>query len=142
MADPIRIFIDGACQPNPGSMGLGVVVEWQGKAPTILSEYGGEGTNNIAEYMALHLALEFIKTNAIRIVDIKCDSALVVNQLKTKKPWQCNNILLIPFRDKALRRFAFLGSLGYVVSLEYIPRELNLADEPAKAGCKKKNVKK
>jgi ribonuclease HI len=143
----LRIFIDGACQPNPGSMGIGVVVEWQGIAPLIISEYGGEGTNNIAEYKALNRALEAAKRFEIKSFELQCDSMLVVCQMKKVHPklnstpkiigWKCNEKELQELRDLALRRIKYLEELGSSIKLEYIPRELNLADLPAKNGTKK-----
>lgn len=146
----IRIFIDGACQPNPGAMGIGVVVEWAMSGPTVISEYGGEGTNNVAEYKALNRALQCINENQIMVAKIKCDSNLVVQQMKkiipnlTRDPkiigWKCNDYDLLELRNIAKNRIDDLVKRGFEIFLDYIPRELNLADAPAKAGCGKKNV--
>lgn len=134
MAEPIRVFTDGACSPNPGKMGIGVVVEWQGKSPTIISKYYGEGTNNIAEYSALLEALKFIYDNEIKVVRLLSDSNLMVSQVNGK--WRCKDSTLIPLCNKSKERIKWLKSNGYNVTLEYIPREFNLADEPAKRGSK------
>jgi ribonuclease HI len=53
----IHVWTDGACTGNPGPAGLGVVVI-DGKDRKELSEYLGEGTNNIAELMAILRGLE------------------------------------------------------------------------------------
>ncbi|MCK5766881.1 MAG: ribonuclease H, partial [Candidatus Atribacteria bacterium] len=45
--------VDGSCYPNPGSMGIGVVVYKDNVLVKKISEYIGQGTNNIAEYSAL-----------------------------------------------------------------------------------------
>ncbi len=52
----IEIFCDGACVPNPGHMGCGVVV---GDEDYTVSQYCGEGTNQLAELLALKIALKF-----------------------------------------------------------------------------------
>ncbi|HLU68373.1 MAG TPA: ribonuclease H [Kofleriaceae bacterium] len=57
--DPIIIYTDGACSGNPGPMGIGVVVLDRGERREI-SEYLGEGTNNIAELTAILRALEAV----------------------------------------------------------------------------------
>ena len=44
----IHVWTDGACTGNPGPAGLGVVII-DGESARELSEYLGEGTNNIAE---------------------------------------------------------------------------------------------
>lgn len=131
----IRIFTDGACQPNPGSMGVGVVIEWQGKKPTIISEYIGEGTNNVAEYTALLTALEEIKKEDIRVVKIHSDSNLMVQQVNGN--WKAKDRALKVHCDLAQRRISWLTQKGFQIELVYIPRELNLADEPAKRGSEK-----
>lgn len=129
----VRIFTDGACQPNPGSMGVGVVIEWNGKKPTIHSEYAGEGTNNIAEYSALIQSLGMIKEMVVKDAKIHSDSNLMVNQVNGN--WKCKDESLKVLCFKAQKRIKWLESNGYKVELVYIPRELNLADEPAKRGA-------
>jgi ribonuclease HI len=57
--DPIIIYTDGACRGNPGPMGIGVVLLDRGERREI-SEYLGEGTNNIAELTAILRALEAV----------------------------------------------------------------------------------
>lgn len=131
----IRIFTDGAAQPNPGSMGIGVVIEWQGKKPTIISEYIGEGTNNVAEYSALNKALEFINKEQLMDVKIHSDSNLMVQQVNGN--WKCKDATLKQHCDLAKRRIDWLIQKGYKVELVYIPRDLNLADNPAKLGAEK-----
>ncbi len=58
-ANAIHVWTDGACTGNPGPAGLGVVIVDGGKT-TELSEYLGEGTNNIAELSAVMRGLETI----------------------------------------------------------------------------------
>jgi len=136
MSTPIRIFTDGACSPNPGNMGIGVVVEWQGKTPpTIISEYAGKGTNNIAEYTALNEALLYIYQQTIKNCVIHSDSKLMVNQVNGN--WKCKDSTLLPLCIKAQERIKWLRKNLFNVELVYIKRDLNLADEPAKQGSKK-----
>lgn len=56
-ADELLAFADGACSGNPGPAGLGVVALY-GDRRRELSEYLGEGTNNIAELTAILRAVE------------------------------------------------------------------------------------
>src|SRR5690606_30830355 len=53
----IIVYADGACSGNPGPAGLGVVI-MDGDERRELSEYLGEGTNNIAELTAIKRAAE------------------------------------------------------------------------------------
>jgi len=58
-ADAIHVWTDGACEGNPGPAGLGVVII-DGAERRELSEYLGQGTNNIAELTAILRGLESI----------------------------------------------------------------------------------
>ncbi len=53
----IDVWTDGACSGNPGPMGIGVVVLYDGQRRE-LGEYLGVGTNNIAELTAIERGLE------------------------------------------------------------------------------------
>ena len=57
------MWTDGACTGNPGPAGLGVVIIDGGHARE-LSEYLGEGTNNIAELTAILRGLEEVTDKA------------------------------------------------------------------------------
>ena len=56
---PIIVYTDGAASPNPGPCGIGVVILDGGERREI-SEYLGDGTNNIAELTAVLRGLESI----------------------------------------------------------------------------------
>jgi ribonuclease HI len=74
-ADAIIIYTDGACHGNPGPMGIGVVILDRGQRRE-LSEYLGEGTNNIAELTAILRALEEVpESERGRAVLVHTDSA-------------------------------------------------------------------
>ena len=51
----LEIFVDGACIPNPGHMGVGIVL---GEEVQTISRYVGWGSNQVAELKALELAIE------------------------------------------------------------------------------------
>jgi ribonuclease HI len=74
-----------------------------------------------------------IKDEVIKDAVIKSDSNLMVNQVNGK--WKCKDSSLQVLCFKAQKRIDWLKSHGYKVELEYIPREFNLADEPAKLGA-------
>ena len=61
--NPIHVWTDGACTGNPGPAGLGVVIV-DGDTKRELSEYLGDGTNNIAELMAIYRGLEAVRDAA------------------------------------------------------------------------------
>lgn len=93
----VSIYCDGACEPNPGNAGSGIVVYRHG----VLSElwYGlhnPQGTNNTAELNALHQALGLAETelNLSHSVEICSDSKYAINCISVwapnweKKGWQ------------------------------------------------------
>ncbi len=59
---PIMIYTDGACDPNPGKGGWGVVIQQDGEVKTLS---GGEPqtTNNRMELMAAIMALRSVQSN-------------------------------------------------------------------------------
>ncbi len=70
VADPATsyvVYTDGACSGNPGPAGIGVVIMHNGQRRE-LSEYLGEGTNNIAELTAVKRALEELPERDRRVV--------------------------------------------------------------------------
>lgn len=75
-------FFDGACNPNPGSRGLGIsIADDSGREIDFGYMPKGNGTNNEAEYLALILLLR--RALHLGITHIECfgDSKLVINQL-------------------------------------------------------------
>ncbi|NTF43084.1 ribonuclease H [Rhizobium rhizogenes] len=81
VATGIHIFCDGACEPNPGSGGWGVVIYKDGQEVAALSGGLGETTNNVMELTGMLEAIgwlieHFMKDQA---ATIWCDSQYVVN---------------------------------------------------------------
>jgi ribonuclease HI len=80
-ADPIIIYTDGACHGNPGPMGIGIVILDRGERREV-SEYLGEGTNNIAELTAILRALELVpESERQRTVLVHSDSSYALGLL-------------------------------------------------------------
>ena len=93
----VSIYCDGACEPNPGNAGSGIVVYSNG----VLSElwyglYNPQGTNNTAELNALHEALRIAEAalNSGHSTEICSDSQYAINCISVwapnweKKGWQ------------------------------------------------------
>jgi ribonuclease HI len=83
--DAIIIYTDGACTGNPGPAGIGVVILDRGTRRE-LSEYLGQGTNNIAELTAIERALEEVADRHDRPVIVHSDSAYSIGLLT--KNWK------------------------------------------------------
>ena len=78
----VQIYCDGACDPNPGHAGSGIVVYRDGKLIELwYGLYNPNGTNNTAELNALHRALLMAESNiaAGHSVRILCDSSYAIN---------------------------------------------------------------
>lgn len=93
----VSIYCDGACEPNPGHAGSGVVVYRQGTLAELwYGLYNPQGTNNTAELNALHAALRFAEAElqAGNGVEICSDSQYAINCISVwapgweKKGWQ------------------------------------------------------
>jgi len=95
-ADAIHVWTDGACTGNPGPAGLGVVII-DGTEHRELSEYLGQGTNNIAELMAILRGLEAV-TDRTRPVVVYSDSAYSIGLLTQNWKAKANTELVARLR--------------------------------------------
>ena len=77
----LEIFTDGGCSGNPGPAAIGVVIKDSGKTIKTLNRYIGQGTNNIAEYTALIVALQEALILKADDVSVKTDSELMCKQV-------------------------------------------------------------
>ena len=79
----LTIFTDGASRGNPGEAGAGAIIYGeQGVLIKKITKYLGTTTNNVAEYMALIIALnEALALNG-KVVHLFSDSELMVRQIK------------------------------------------------------------
>ncbi|MFH0884712.1 MAG: ribonuclease HI family protein [Candidatus Micrarchaeota archaeon] len=123
------IFTDGASLGNPGPMGVGIVVYKDGVIVEELSEYIGQGTNNIAEYSAVIKALETVHSMGELEAHVKSDSQLIVRQLNGEYKVKDPDLRILKDRVDHLRK-------GLKVHFEHIPREHNEeADKLSKEGA-------
>jgi len=110
----LTISVDGASRGNPGAAGVGVVIcDENGSVLKEISEYIGETTNNVAEYMALIRGLEEALAMRADSIHIRTDSELLAFQLtgtyKVKAPHlrelnESARALVDKFRAVALSR--------------------------------------
>jgi ribonuclease HI len=131
----LLIFTDGASLGNPGPMGIGVVIYRDGIRVEELSEYIGDGTNNVAEYSAVIKALETVHGMGEMEAHIKSDSQLIVRQLNGEYKVRDPELRPLKRRVEDLCR-------GIRVHFEHIPREHNeeadaLSKEGAELGRKR-----
>jgi ribonuclease HI len=95
----ILCYADGACSGNPGPAGLGVVII-DGDTRVELSEYLGNGTNNVAELTAVLRALEEVSDRGRPMV-IHTDSQYTIGVVQ--KGWKAKaNVELVAELREAL----------------------------------------
>jgi len=79
----LTIYTDGACQPNPGPCGCGVVLlDQQEKIVGRISEYLGEGTNNLGELTGILRGVRRAKELGYQKVTIYTDSEVCLKILR------------------------------------------------------------
>jgi ribonuclease HI len=88
----VSIYCDGACEPNPGDAGSGVVIYRNGELAELwYGLYHPMGTNNTAELNALYHALRMAEAEieAGHSVEICSDSAYSINCIRAWAPsWE------------------------------------------------------
>lgn len=98
-ADAIHLWTDGGASPNPGPAAIGVVII-DGKQQLELSEYLGEGTNQIAELTAMLRGLQEV-TDRQRTVVVYSDSAYAIGLLS--QGWKAKANVELVAELRALR---------------------------------------
>ena len=93
----IHVYADGACSGNPGPAGLGVVV-LDTESRIELSEYIGQGTNNIAELTAILRALGEL-ADSERPMVIHTDSSYSIGVLQKGWKAKANKELIADLRE-------------------------------------------
>jgi ribonuclease HI len=88
----VSIYCDGACEPNPGNAGSGIVMYRAGKLAELwYGLYNPMGTNNTAELNALSHALRMAeaKIKSGNTVEVCSDSAYSINCIRSWAPsWE------------------------------------------------------
>lgn len=87
MNEPVKIYFDGGCRPNPGAIEIAVVIRG-----VVTIERGiGHGDNEDAEWTALLRALDRARTQGLSDVILIGDALSVIRQAKGvqrgRHPW-------------------------------------------------------
>jgi ribonuclease HI len=130
-----ELFIDGACQGNPGPSGAGVVIRHNGKIVKEISRYIGNATNNIAEYTALIFGLQESLILKAESVKINTDSQLLYRQLI--KVYKVKHPNIVGLYNQAVH----LAGGFKEFSISHIPRELNTEADKLATKAIKENFK-
>jgi probable phosphoglycerate mutase len=122
-------YIDGGARGNPGPAGFGVRIERpDGTLVEEFSEAIGHATNNVAEYRGLLAALEWAKARGEKVLHVRSDSLLLVQQMLGN--YKVKNAGLQPLHAKARLLANEIGR----VTFEHVGRAHNAhADRLANA---------
>jgi ribonuclease HI len=115
----LTIYTDGASRNNPGEAGAGAYIMRDGRPLERLSRYLGTTTNNIAEYTAAIMGLEYAVQTGARRVKLLADSELLVKQINGQ--YKVKNEGLKPLHARVKELIARIDS----VEVQYIPRAQN-----------------
>ena len=115
----LEIFTDGGCSGNPGPAAIGVVVKDGIKTVKTIARAIGCGTNNIAEYTALIVALQEALILRADDVSVKTDSELICKQLGGAYKIKHENIKSLFAQVKHL----ITGFKSFQIT--HVPREQN-----------------
>jgi len=132
--DRLVLYTDGASHGNPGESGVGIVMcDINHKEIKGFKKYIGVTTNNVAEYVALIIALQEAMKVRVKDVAVFSDSELLVRQI----------LGIYKVRDDRLKQFfAIVENLREYFnnfSIEYIEREKNTtADKLAAQAIKER----
>lgn len=132
----LELFIDGACQGNPGPAAIGVVVLEDDKAIKNISQVIGDATNNIAEYTALIYGLQEALIQRADKVKVNTDSELLFHQINGR--YKIKNINLKFLHAQVKHLLAGFKSVDF----KHVPREQNKkADMLATKALKQEQAK-
>lgn len=124
MREKLIVFTDGGSRGNPGISGAGIyITDESGQEIYKDCKYLGLKTNNEAEYLALNLALNYLKNHLKTSTHVifKLDSKLVVEQMN--KNWQIKEARL---RDLAEENWKVLSEISEITyEFIHVLREQN-----------------
>jgi ribonuclease HI len=97
-SEAVQLWTDGACTGNPGPAGAGVLYRFK-EDEQVLSEYLGQGTNNIAELTAILRGFEMVEDTSLP-VDVMTDSSYCIGLLTKGWKAKANQELVASLRAK------------------------------------------
>jgi ribonuclease HI len=111
-------YIDGGSRGNPGSSGVGVVIEGSESGRITIGKWIGRQDNNVAEYVALLEALQCALSLKAQRLHVYSDSQVVVRQMTGQYRCRSTRLYSLNWVCRKLSR-----SIDFTIS--YIPRENN-----------------
>lgn len=120
----MKVYCDGGARGNPGPAASAFIVKDESDCVVYQeAKKLGHATNNVAEYTAVKMALDWLSQESPTMASFYLDSLLVVNQLNGIFKIKNETLGRIALKIKQLENK--LGKVTY----QHIPREKNkLAD--------------
>src|SRR6266436_1888585 len=112
-------YVDGGSLGNPGSSGIGVVMDGSASGTIKINKWIGHQDNNVAEYVALLEALQCALELSARALHVFSDSEIVVKQMTGEYSCRSSRLYSLHWTCRKLAR-----SLDF--SISHIPRENNV----------------
>jgi ribonuclease HI len=111
-------YVDGGSLGNPGSSGVGVVIEGSESGKITIGKWIGRQDNNVAEYVALLEALQCALSLKAQRLHVYSDSQVVVRQMTGQYNCRSSRLYSLNWVCRKLSR-----SIDFTIS--YIPRADN-----------------
>jgi ribonuclease HI len=131
-------YVDGGSLGNPGSSGIGVVIDGSADGTIRIAKWIGRQDNNVAEYIALLEALQCALELEATALHVFSDSEVVVKQMRGQYSCRSPRLYSLNWICRKLAR-----SLDF--SISHIRRENNLeanrlASSAARVGVGKPSI--
>ncbi|PYX36221.1 MAG: ribonuclease H [Acidobacteria bacterium] len=111
-------YVDGGSLGNPGSSGIGVIIEGSDGHRIRIAKWIGRQDNNVAEYVALLEALQYAVALKAETLHVFSDSEVVVRQMNGEYACRSSRLHSLNWICRKLAR-----SLQF--SISHVRRELN-----------------
>src|SRR5207253_4727696 len=111
-------YVDGGSHGNPGPSGIGVVLEDSSGGKTRIARWIGYQDNNVAEYVALMVALQYALQSNAKSLRVFSDSLVVVRQMGGDYACRRNRQYSLHWTCRKLAR-------GLDFSITHVPRSQN-----------------
>lgn len=113
----LKVYFDGGCQPNPGTLEVAVVA----RGATYFFDNLGYGTSSDAEWLALRLALQVAQALGEPDFDLIGDSLEIIQQASGAS--RCSSIAAAGH----LAKYEECAAQGRPRRVKWTPRRQNLA---------------
>jgi ribonuclease HI len=111
-------YVDGGSLGNPGSAGIGVVIDVPHGGKIRIAKWIGRQDNNVAEYFALLEALQCAIALKAKAIHVYSDSEVVVRQMTGQYRCRSPRLYSLHWICRKLTR-------SIVFSISHVPREDN-----------------